>query len=205
MNTTDTVTEADVLKIVKEDVLRILGEREEKVSLGIIKSEIEVFSSFVSNAIRILEEDDLIRVEDKFIRLTKKGRDEAKDIVKKHRILENYLKETRSEREAHQAAHLLEHHVSEEVINNVKKLSTLKNEGIPLTKFQLHTKGIITDISLSDYGLFERIISMGMVLGEKITITNEIPHAIIVKIKNKKFALDKNIAKEIRVAACDES
>lgn len=205
MNAIDTATEADVLKIVKEDVLRILGEREEKVTPGIIKSEIEVINSFVSNAISSLEKENLIQVEDTRIRLTKKGRDKAKDIVKKHRILENYLKETRNEREAHQAAHILEHHVSEEVINNVKKLYTLKKEGFPLTKFQLHTKGIITDISLSDYGLFERMVSMGMVLGEKITITNEIPHAIIIKIKNKKFALDKNIAKEIRVAEYDES
>ena len=205
MNATDPTTEADVFKIVKEDVLRILGEREEAVSLGIIKSEIKASSSFVSNTIRSLREDDLIQIDATCIRLTKKGRDEAKNIVKKHRILENYLKETRNEREAHQAAHLLEHHVSEEVINNVTKLSTLKKDGVPLTKFQLHTKGIITDISLTDYGLFERVVSMGMFLGETITITNEVPQAIIVKIKNKKFALDKNIAQEIRVAEREKS
>lgn len=205
MNSIDAIKEPDILKIVKEDILRILSEQESKVTLDVIKSEITASSSFIYEAIRSLEEDNLIGVEDTCFRLTEKGRNEAKDIVKKHLILENYLKETRSEREAHQAAHLLEHYVSAEVINNIKKLSTIKKEGVPLTKFQLHTKGIITDVSPSDYGLFERIVSMGMFLGEKVTVSNEIPHAIIVKINNKKFALDKNIAKEIRAAEYEKS
>jgi len=40
---------------------------------------------------------------------------------------------------------------------------------------------------------------MGMVPGEKIRVTNEIPGSIVVKVKNKKFVLDKDIAKEIKV------
>ena len=205
MNAIDGIDESDILKIVKEDVLRIHGERKENVSLEGITSEIEASSSFVSKTIRSLEEEKLIQVEGKIIRLTKKGRDEAKTIVKKHRILEHYLKETRSEREAHQAAHLLEHYVSEEVIKNFKKFSTLKENGVPLTTLELHTQATITNIALSDYGLFERVVSMGMFPGEKITVTNVTSHAIIVKIKNKKFALDKNVAKEIRAAAYEKS
>jgi len=199
VNSSDAIKETDVLKMVKEDVLRIMGERKEKVSLEVIKAKIRVSHSFVSKTIRNLKEEKLIRVENKFIRLTKKGRREAKDIVKKHFALENYFEETRGKREAHQAAHLLEHYVSEEVIRNIKKLSTLKKEGVPLTKFELNNEGIITDLMFSNYGLFERIVSMGVFLGEEIMITNEVPHAVIVKIKNKKFALDKDIAKEIKV------
>jgi Mn-dependent DtxR family transcriptional regulator/Fe2+ transport system protein FeoA len=190
---------------VKEDVLRILGERREKVSMNVIELEIKTSSSFLFKTIRNLEEDNLIDVEEKFILLTKKGRNEAKNIVKKHNIIEDYFRETRNEREAHQAAHLLEHYVSEEVINNIKKLSTLKKEGVPLTQFQLYSKGIITDIFLSNYGLFERIVSMGIFLGEMIIIQNEVPHALIVKIRNKKFALDKNIAEEIRAVEYERS
>lgn len=114
-------------------------------------------------------------------------------------LLKIILKKQEAKREAHQAAHLLEHYVSEEVIGNIKKLYTLKKEGVPLTKFELNNEGIITDLMFSDYGLFERIVSMGVSLGEEIMITNEVPHALIVKIKNKKFALDKDIAKEIKV------
>ncbi|GAI16558.1 unnamed protein product [marine sediment metagenome] len=40
---------------------------------------------------------------------------------------------------------------------------------------------------------------MGICPGEKIKITNKLPNSIIVEIENKKFALDKSIAKKIKV------
>lgn len=73
MNSSDTVKENYVLKMVKEDVLRVMGERKEKVSLEVIKAKIRVSHSFISRTIRSLKEEKLIRVENKFIRLTKKG------------------------------------------------------------------------------------------------------------------------------------
>ncbi|MGD8544167.1 MAG: FeoA domain-containing protein [Candidatus Bathyarchaeota archaeon] len=189
----------DILKIVKEDVLRALCERRRKTSLEIIKDEIKVAHALISEALEELERDGLIAIQENLVLLTGLGQESAKNILKKHFVLENYFEKTRSKLEAHTTAHILEHYVSGEVINNIKKLSTLKKEGIPLTKFELNKEGMITDITFSDYGLFERIVSMGIFLGEKITITNEISHGIVVKIKNKKFALDKNIAEEIKV------
>jgi len=186
--------EPDVLRIVKEDILRILCERRKKISLEIIEDEINVAHPFISEALEELERDDLIAIQKNLILLTGLGQESAKNILKKHFVLENYFKKTGSKIEAHTAAHILEHYVSGEVINNIKKLSTLKMEGVPLTKFELNKEGVITDITFSDYRLFERIVSMGVFLGEKIIITNEIPHGIVVKVKNKKFALDKNIA-----------
>ena len=132
--------------------------------------------------------------------MTERGKENAKSILNKHFILEKYFEKIRSKKEAHNVAHILEHYVSREVINNIKKLSTLKKEGVPLTKFKLKKEGTITDITFSDYRLFERIVSMGIFLGEKITITNEILSGIIVKINDKKFALDKSIAEEIEAA-----
>ena len=193
------IKESDVSKIVKEDILRILGERKEKVSLKSIRAKIKVSHSFMYKAIKSLEEEDLIFVEKEFIGLTKKGQDKAKDIVKKHLVLENYFKETRSKREAHQAAHLLEHYVSEEVINNIKKIFTLKKEGVSLIKFRSNKEGLITDIPSSDYKLFERMVSMGILPGEVIEVINTIPAGVIIKINNKKFVLDKSIAKKIKV------
>ena len=78
-------------------------------------------------------------------------------------------------------------------------------EGVPLTKLELNKEGMITDITFSDYRLFERIVSMGIFLGEKIKITNEISHGVVVKIRNKKFALDKIIAEEIKVVEYERS
>jgi Mn-dependent DtxR family transcriptional regulator len=191
--------EPDILKIVKEDVLRILCERRKKTSLEIIKNEIKVAHVLISEALEELERDGLIAIQENFILLTGLGKKSAKKILEKHFVLENYFEKIGSKIEAHTAAHILEHYVSGEVINNIKELSTLKMEGVPLTKFEFNKEGMITDIAFSDYRLFERIVSMGIFLGEKIMITNEILHGIVVKIKNKKFALDKNIAEEIKV------
>lgn len=201
----DNHKEPDVIEIVKEDILRILCERSKKTSLKVIKDEVKVAHLILSKAIEELEGDNLIVIQEGFILLTAAGQENAKIILKKHFVLEDYFEKTRSKIEAHTAAHILEHYVSGEVVNNIKKLSTLKKEGIPLTKFELNKEGMISDITFSDYRLFERIVSMGIFLGEKIIITNEISHGIVVKINNKKFALDKKIAKEIIAVEYEKS
>ena len=191
--------ESDTLRIVKEDILRILAEKTGKRSpLGFIKSGVRVSNSFISEAIRELEEEGLIQVKEDFIALTEKGQASATSILEKHLNFEQYLGKTRSGGEAHEVAHILEHYVSQEVIDNIKRLSTFKKEGIPLTKFEFNKEGIITNITFSDSTLFERIVSMGIVPGERIKIANRIGHTVIANV-NKKFALDEDIARGIEV------
>jgi Mn-dependent DtxR family transcriptional regulator len=200
----DGIKESDLLKIVKEDTLRILGEMKKKVSLRSLRMKLKVSPSFMSNAIESLEKEGMISVEKGFVKLTKTGQDEAKGIIEKHLVLENYFKATRSEREAHRAAHLLEHYVSGQVIDNIKRMSTLKKEGVPLLQFGLNKEGLITDIMFSDYKLFERMISMGILPGELLEVTHMIPSGVVVRTSNKKIVLDKTIAKEIKVLAYEE-
>ena len=192
--------ESDILKIVKEDILRIMGEEnEEKIAIASIKSEINASDPFISKAVEELERESSIKHHNSFISLTKKGEEDAKDLLKRHLVIEDYFKETKNKKDAHKIAHILEHYVSKEVIDNVKKLSTFKGEGVPLREFEINREGVITDIVFSDYGVFERIVSIGIFPGEKITLTNKIKNCVVVKVKNKKFALDKDIAKEIKV------
>ena len=195
------VEATDILKIVKEDILRILGERKnKKISLEFIKSEIRVSNSFISKAIEKLKIRGLIEQKDHFFKLTKRGQKEGEDIFKKHLILEDYFKERRSEEEAHKMAHILEHYISGEVIDNIKELYTFRKNDISLVNLDSNKESIITDITSSNYELFERMVSMGISLGEKIKIANEISGGLIVNVKNKKFALDKKIAERIKVA-----
>jgi Mn-dependent DtxR family transcriptional regulator len=193
------IKESDILKIVKEDILRILGEEKTRISLESIRSEVNVSDIFISEAVKELEKENLIRFNNSFISLTKEGEENAKNIVKKHLVIENYFKETKNERDAHKAAHILEHYVSKEVIDNIKKLSTFKHKSIPLTEFEIDKEGMITDIVFSDYGVFERIVSMGIFPGEKIKITNRISNNIIVNVENKKIALNRDMARGIKV------
>jgi Mn-dependent DtxR family transcriptional regulator len=187
------------LKITEEDVLRILGESEEKLSVLSMKERLRISSSILLEAVKALEKVELILVENDLIGLTNKGLKRAKDIIGVHINIENYIKETKSERDAHRIAHLLEHYVSNEVINNIKNRLASRREGLPLTEFELGKKGLIIDIIFSDYKLFERMVSMGILLGEVLEITHKITNNVIIKINNKKIVLDESIARGIQV------
>ena len=201
--------ESDILKIVKEDILEVVGRKNKRTPLKFMKLEVTVPHSFVSKAIKELEEEGLVKVSSEkrhwkeYIQLTKEGQIRANVIIKKHSVLEKYFKERRNEEEAIKATNILEHYISTEVIDTIKKLSTFKKKGLPLTKFK-QEEGLIADINLN-IGLFERIISMGIFPGEKIKIINEIPNGIVIEVKNKKFVLDKDIAKKIKVLEYEKS
>ena len=191
--------ESDTLRIAKEDILRILaGKTGKKSPLEFVKSEMKASSSFISEAVKELAEENLIQVAKDSVGLTKQGQDSANSMLEKYLATERYLKKARSEGEAHEAAHILEHYISQEVIDNIKKLSTLKKKGIPLTEFRLNREGIITNITFPDSTLFERVVSMGIVPGEGIKITNRIGHTIIANV-NGSFALNEDIARGIEV------
>ncbi len=191
--------ETEIIRIVKEDILRILGEKKGSVSPDIIEKEVNASHKYVMRAIGELIKEQLIQGEGSSFKLTEKGQQLTKNILNKHLVCENYFKQSRSETKAHEIAHILEHCVSHEVINSIKKISTFKKEGIPLTKLGFNKEGIITDIMFSDYGLFERIVSMGICLGEKIKVMYNIPDGIIVNVSGKNFAMGNEIAKEIEV------
>jgi len=190
----------DILRIIKEDILRIIGERKKiRIPSSSIKEEINASDFLVSKAISELQDKNLIKLKKDFIELTKEGKNRAKNIAKRYLTIENYFKRIKSETEAHKAADILEHYISEEVTNNIKKLSTLKENGVSLTKFEIGKGGLITNIVFKDTKLLERIVSMGISLGEKIIVTNKIPNSVVIKVKNKKIALDKKIANGIKV------
>ena len=189
----------DILKIVKEDLLRILIERNGEATLKVFKDEVKVSQSYIFQAIRELENDKLIQSKENLIILTERGKEKAKEILKKHLAIEVYFKNLKGEREAHRIAHILEHYVSKEVIKNIGKLSTFDKHGKPITELNDFKEALITDISTSDTGLFEKMVSMGIVPGEKITIVNRISDILILTLGDKKFALDKSIAEKIKV------
>ena len=189
--------ELNILRIVKEDILEALGRKNKKIPFSLIEPEIKVSRSFISKALGELKREGLVKSEGELVFLAEEGKKKAENFIEKHSIIENYFKRKKGEKMAWKAASILEHYVSMEIIDNIKKLSTLKKEGMPLTEFK-QGKGLITDI-IFGIGLFERIISMGIYPGKRIKITNKLPNSIIVEVGNKKFALDKNIAKGIKI------
>ena len=194
----NTTKDSVVLKIVKEDILRLLSERSESTSLEYIKGRIKVAYPFISEVVKELERDKLITIQEKSILLTKLGQENAKTILRKHIVLENYFMKTKSTIDPHIAANVIEHYISMEVINNLKKMSTLRKKGVPLTRFEHNKEGLIVEITFSDYKLFERLVSMGLFPGEKIMVISNVLHRMIIKVREKKFALDRSIAERIK-------
>lgn len=194
---------SDTFKIVTEDILRILAEAGNEISLEYIRDEVKASDSIIFRSISKLKEDDLITSKEGYFQLTPEGETEAKDILEKHLLLEKYFQNIKEKKEAHDVSHLFEHYISGEVLDNLKKLSTFKGEGSPLTEFEKGTC-LITDITL-DTKLFERIVSMGIFPGEKINTVARLTNGIVLKIGNKKIFLAWELAKNIRVLAYEEA
>jgi Mn-dependent DtxR family transcriptional regulator/Fe2+ transport system protein FeoA len=189
-----------ILRIIKEDVLRILIEKKERLYINNLENRLHISLSLLSDVLSELEREGLIKKIGSYIVLTEIGNKKSKSILRKHLILENYFKKTHDEETAHKKAHTLEHYVSEEVIRNIKKMDALKEGGVLFTNFSLQKEGLISAIDLvNNHELFERLVSMGIFPGKKIKILGEIPGIFVIKVDNKKFALAKEIANEIKI------
>ncbi len=105
--------EPDILKIVKEDILEVLGRKNKRIPLKSMELEVTVSHFFISKAIKKLEEEGLIKISSekksqrKYIQLTKEGQVKANVIIKKHSVLEKYFKQRRSKEEAIKATNIL--------------------------------------------------------------------------------------------------
>ncbi|MBN1151151.1 FeoA domain-containing protein [candidate division WOR-3 bacterium] len=203
MNEKDKISE--ILKIMREDILRTLAEEDKKLTLKSLTAEITGDLSLMSEAIGILQKEGLLSIDEGSFFLTSSGKEHAEEIMKKHLVLEEFFLTRGEIDKAHKMAHILEHYIKNEVLNNIKKLSTLKEEGIPLLKFGKDKTALITDMPFSDTRLLERLVSMGVLPGEIIELTNVIPGACVVHINNKKIVMDKSIASQIRVFKYEEN
>ena len=191
----------DIQKIIKEDILRILYEEGEGIFPKELFEKIIAPDKEVLNAIEELISEELIEnSSDKAIKYTPKGKIKGEEIFKKHIVIENYFIENRTEAKAHSIAHILEHYISEEVILNLKLIDSYKNQGIPLLNSDAGYEYFITDIGFNiGDNIFERLASMDIYPGKKIIVSTILQNCIILGIGNKKVAIDKSIAKEVKV------
>ncbi len=73
--------EIDSMKKVKEDILRIIGERKRNASVEIITEEIKDSPSVLHQAIKELENEGFIKSQQGFLKLTGKSKEKSNDIV----------------------------------------------------------------------------------------------------------------------------
>jgi len=190
----------DIQKIIKEDILRILYEEGEGISPKELDEGIDAPYNSILKSIEELCLEKLIEYSsNQILNLTPKGRVKAKEIYKKHLVIENYYIGNKTKTNAHNIAHLLEHYISKEVILNLNLINSFKNQGIPLLETIVGHEYFITDLKIYiGDKLFERLASMDIYPGKKIVVSAILSKCIILEIGNKKIAIDKDIANQIR-------
>jgi Mn-dependent DtxR family transcriptional regulator len=190
----------DIQRLIKEDILRILYEEGEGISPKELDEGIDAPYNSILKSIEELCLEKLIEYSsNQILNLTPKGRVKAKEIYEKHLVIENYYIENKTKTNAHNIAHLLEHYISKEVILNLNLINSFKNQGIPLLETIVGHEYFITDLKIYiGDKLFERLASMDIYPGKKIVVSAILSNCIILEIGNKKIAIDKDIANQIR-------
>jgi Fe2+ transport system protein FeoA len=146
-----------------------------------------------------LVDEGYISLNNDEISLTDLGKEKAGHLYENHMIIEDIFKQDYDEETAHVYAHVLEHIISKEVIESMKKIEELRMNDIALIESTFH-EGIITQLKITDKQLVERIISMGVCPGQKIEIIARLKAGIVVRLKHTQLAIDNQLAKDIMIA-----
>lgn len=116
-----------MLSTTKEDYLRafyILAEKKGEVKSVDVAHYLKVSKPSVSEMVRELDEDGLVKYERYSpLKLTKKGRELASNLTSKHRLIEIFLRDILKvdSRNIHEEAHRLEHAFSDESIRKLRR------------------------------------------------------------------------------------
>lgn len=117
-----------MLSITKEDYLRtfyILEEKKGEVKSVDVAHYLNVSKPSVSGMVKELGEEGLVKYERYSpLKLTRKGKDLARNLTSKHRLIELFLRDILKvdSKNIHEEAHRLEHAFSDESIRKLRKL-----------------------------------------------------------------------------------
>ncbi len=210
-----------------EAIFRLLKNGNEYAKTGELAAMLNVAPASVTQMVQKLAEKNYLRyVKGRGVRLTKKGRRLALDVLRRHRIAERLLVDLLgvSWEKAHEVAcdweHLLTPELCNKILNRLDDPETCPH-GNPIP----NSNGIIEPIpaeSLADLGQDEEAIidcisdenpellrmmaSMGMLPGEKVRIIQISPigDTFLVEVGTAQFALSRNLAKSIRIQREDD-
>ena len=170
----------------------------------------------VSEMIKVLAKEGLVNYEKyKGVSLTEEGLTYARQLRKKHHVLERFLTDYLNidHKTAHEEACRMEHAISDDDSDcqSCKKPCKAVSEGItritPLNKLAQSESGRISHITSDDTEVVKRLISMGFVPGREISIETILSDGgpRIVRMGNATMALDYHLASHIFVDTAAES
>jgi len=184
-------------KELEEDLLKVIYERKDhKVSNKFLT---EFFNKRNVPSHRItkhLHRNAFLHFYNNSVSLTPNGILIAKEIHKRHNKIENFIKGKGMICDAHEMAHILEHELTTETIQKIKKASELKGKGRPLINFSLPF-GTIVGLDLPNCRVWTKLISIGIFPGQKIHIIERNSTNFLIEVKNSRVAIDKILANGI--------
>ncbi|MGC8734775.1 MAG: DtxR family transcriptional regulator [bacterium] len=208
-------------KKVEEDILKEIynfNKENKLITIDILHKKINTPVSSLLNILSKLINLNYIFLKDNDIRLTNKGKEEARNIINKHRLIERYLFEKTSTdiKEIHEIADENEHIFDEKKISNIKnELSNpcidphgdILDEGLNVLKklinlgnCQVDKIYIIKHIEDEPREVYEKLVNLDIAPFDKIKILKiEKNYINIINDKGKKISLDYLYANNIFV------
>lgn len=200
-----------------------LEERKGSARTGDIAKELNVTLGTITNTIESMEKQRLVRHKPyRGVNLTRRGRQIALDVIRRHRLSERLLTDILSLEwsKAHHAACRLEHAIADKDIVEPLEKALGKPKTCPhgnpipsasgevveekskiLANLSLGEEGIIVKVTNEKPELLQYLATLGLVPGSKVQIEEKAPFngPIMVKVMGASYALGRNVASVIWV------
>ncbi|MBJ05289.1 MAG: iron-dependent repressor [Flavobacteriales bacterium] len=213
-----TLSEENYLKA----ILSINLNTNSVVSTNEIASNLNTSAASVTEMVKKLQDKKLVIYEKyKGVNLSKKGREKAIEILRKHRLWETFLvkKLDFSWAEVHDIAEQLEHIKSKKLTDKLNhflnypifdphgepiptKDGTIpKTKRITLNKMPLNSKGIVMGVALDNKEFLDYLTKLQISIGTKVYAIDRISfdQSMKIKINNKLEHISKEIAQNILI------
>jgi DtxR family Mn-dependent transcriptional regulator len=193
-----TVSEEDYLKAIYEitKTKKIARTRE-------IARKMNVSDASASEMIvKLRKKGFVIHRPHKGLMLTEKGKTKAKEIVKRHEVIERFLSDVlKIRKDVHEEAERLEHVISKASLRKMNSLSTIcKGKILRLSEIDSYQIVKVALIRIDTDEILDRLNAIGIVPGAKIeVIRGMVRGPMIIKVKGSKIAIGDDIASRIFV------
>ena len=187
-----------------EAIYRLI-ERKEKLTTTNIAKELGVSAPSVSEMLKKLDKKGYIKYEPyKEVVLRRKGRHLGRTVLRKHRLLENFLSRLGiSKHRIHHEACKLEHSVSDELEKVIKKeveKSVYKKGVVNLHDLRPGQAGEIVSID-TGFHAKRRLEDMGLTPGTRIRVLRVAPFGgpIEILVRGSRLAIGRGMSRRILV------
>ena len=209
----------------QEEILELIWTIEEEEN-GKVEKELlikRVNLPSAENALKVLIQEGYVKIINSRAELTKKGREDARLIIRRHRLAERLLNDVLAvnEETMDSSACKFEHFLDEEVTTSIctllghplscphgkaippgdcceKTSKEIRPVVMPLTDLRSGDKAKVSYIVTKYHELLDRLSSMGLLPGVQIRLHQRQP-TYIIQMGETQIALDNAIARDIYV------